>query len=488
MCGGDAKLFGHPRASSREGCFALNLLLMTPTDTSLSNDPNAEHDRFEAFEDPGPVLPLPSGPFTPKAARTIAETGLTSNLFEHLVFNILYSRGSMTGRNLANTLGVDFAVLEALLSDLKTRHAVEVKSSEGFGLASSLFALSEMGRKRAREYFDINQYVGPAPVPLGQYRSAVASQRLTKGWLTTDKLRAAYKDAVVEPEVLEQIGPAANSGRSLLIYGMPGNGKTYMAEALLNLLTEEIFIPYAVEHHGTITQVFDALYHKRSAGEGFVETLISTERRYDGRWAKCQRPFLTSGGELRLDMLELRLNHGTKIYDAPFHLKANNGIYLIDDFGRQRVTPAELLNRWIVPMESRVDHLNLAAGGKLSMPFEMFLVFSTNLRPADLGDEAFLRRIQYKMFVRNPNPAEFRQLFQMYSSKQGLECPMPLLDKLISERYESERRPLRRCHPRDILLHVIDLIEFLRLPHLLTEDLLNRAFDSCFTVSEEDLA
>jgi hypothetical protein len=458
------------------------------TTTSLDTKRDAEDDSFAAADETAAVMSEPSAPFMPGVARTIAETGLTSGFFEHVVFNILYSLGSMTGGALANTLGVEFAVIEALLSDLKTRHAVEVKSSEGFGWASSLFALSEMGRNRAREYFEIHQYVGPAPVPLSQYQNAVATQRLTKGWLTKDSLDAAYKDAVVEREVLEQIGPAANSGRSLLMYGMPGNGKTYMAEALLNLLTAEIFIPYAVEHRGTITQVFDALYHKRSADDGFVENLISKERRYDGRWAKCQRPFLSSGGELGLDMLELRLNPGTRVYDAPFHVKANNGIYLIDDFGRQRVTPVELLNRWIVPMESRIDHLSLAAGGKLSMPFEMFLVFSTNLNPADLGDEAFLRRIQYKMLVRNPSVAEFRELFRRYSAKQGLDCPMPLLDKLIRERYERDRKPLRRCHPRDILLHVTDLIEFLRLPHLLTEELLNRAFDSCFAVTQEDPA
>jgi hypothetical protein len=183
-------------------------------------------------------------------------------------------------------------------------------------------------------------------------------------------------------------------------------------------------------------------------------------------------------------MLELRLNPATKIYDSPFHVKANNGIYLIDDFGRQRVNPTELLNRWIVPMESRIDHLELASGGKLSMPFEVFLVFSTNLRPAELGDEAFLRRIQYKILVKNPTLPEFRELFRRYSSKLGLDYPVELLDKFLYERYERDKKPLRRCHPRDILLHVTDLIEFLRLPHVLTEELLNRAFEGCFTASE----
>jgi predicted ATPase with chaperone activity len=425
--------------------------------------------------------------FIPPVPHTIAETGLSTALFEHLISNTLYSRGAMSGRNIAEVLGVAFEAIEAVMSDLKTRHSVEVKRSEGFGLATSVFVLSEMGRNRAREYLDINQYVGPAPVPLDIYREAVASQRLVRGWLTKAHLDTAYKDAVIEPEVLEQIGPAANSGRSLLIYGMPGNGKTFIAEALLNLLREHIFIPYAVEYNGTITQVFDALYHKRSTEDEFVEDVISKERRYDGRWAKCERPFLASGGELGLDMLELQLNPGTKIYDAPFHVKANNGIYLIDDFGRQRATPTELLNRWIVPMESRIDHLELASGGKLSVPFEVFLVFSTNLKPSELGDEAFLRRIQYKMLVRNPSTAEFRDLFRMYSSKQGLEYPVALVDKFLFERYERDKKPFRRCHPRDIILHVTDLIEFLRLPHVLTEDLLNRAFESCFAASEAEV-
>jgi hypothetical protein len=261
---------------------------------------------------------------------------------------------------------------------------------------------------------------------------------------------------------------------------MPGNGKTYLAEALRNLMTEEIFIPYAVEHHGTITQVFDGLHHQRSPAGDFRVDTVSKERLHDGRWAKCRRPFLSSGGELGLDMLELSLNPGTKIYDAPLHMKANNGIYLIDDFGRQRVTPRELLNRWILPMESRIDHLQLASGGKLTVPFEAFLVFSTNLAPADVGDESFLRRIQYKLALQDPGPTEFRELFRLYSSKLGLDCPSALLEKFLHERYELQQRPLRRCHPRDILLHATDLIEFLNLPRVLTEELLNRAFTSCF--------
>jgi len=212
--------------------------------------------------------------FIPQVPRTIAETGLSAGLIEHLISNTLYSRGAMTGRAIADVLGIGFSAIEVVISDLKARQSVEVKGSEGFGLATSLFALSEAGRRRAREYFEINQYVGPAPVPLDVYRDAVARQRLLKGWLTKERLDDAYKGSVIEPEVLEQIGPAANSGKSLLIYGKPGNGKTYMAEALLNLLNVDIFIPYAVEYNGTITQIFDALYHKRSTTDEFSRTLF----------------------------------------------------------------------------------------------------------------------------------------------------------------------------------------------------------------------
>ncbi len=423
--------------------------------------------------------------FVPPVPWKIKDTGLSETFLEQLTCNILYSRGELTGRVIADALGLSFSVIEPLLNDLKARMIVELKSSLGYGLISSIFCLSEMGRKRCRESAGSSQYTGPAPVPLAQYVTAVRAQKPPKGWLNRETLAKAYRHMIVGPEIFSQIGPAINSGKSLLIYGSPGNGKTYLAEALLGLDTADVYIPYALEYNGTVIQVYDPLHHKPVDGADESGVLFSLERSFDSRWVRCKRPFLVSGGELAIEMLELSFNAATKVYDAPFHVKANNGMYLIDDFGRQKVTPAELLNRWIVPMENRTDHLTLPTGGKLSMPFEAFLLFSTNLNPSGLGDEAFLRRIQYKMFVKNPSAEEFRGIFLNFCQNKGLACPTELVEHFMEKHYSRTRRQFRRCHPRDVISHAIDLMDFEERPHELTEDLLERAFISCFADEEK---
>jgi len=421
----------------------------------------------------------------PPVPESLQDLGIPPSIIEQLILKMLYYRGELLGRELAKLLGISFSLIDDLLETFKRQHFVGVKKSLGMGNMSGIFALTEAGRSITREFLENNQYAGPAPVPLYQYNEVVRRQKLKSNWLSPETLKGAFKHLVVEADVLAQIGPAVNSNKSFLIYGQPGNGKTALAESLFRVETAPIYMPYAIESQGNIIQMYDPIYHQKIEDEQGEISALSTELPYDGRWFKCKRPFIITGGELTLDMLDLSYNGNSKIYDAPFQLKANNGIYLIDDFGRQKASPAEILNRWIVPMERHIDYLSFQAGGKMTVPFEAFLIFSTNLRPDQLGDEAFLRRIQYKMFLRSPKQPEFTLIFERYAAAQKLECPEGLVEQFIQKHYIDTRGKFRRCHPRDVISHAIDVINFESLPMRLTEQVLDQAFHSCFVESME---
>jgi predicted ATPase with chaperone activity len=419
---------------------------------------------------------------TPPVPESIQELGIPPAIIEQLVLKYLYFRGELMGREIGSLLGVQFSLIDELLETLKRQHYVGVKKSLGMGNASGVFALTEAGRNLTREYLENNLYSGPAPVPLYQYTEVVRRQQLKENWLNPRLLEQAFRHLVVEADVLAQIGPAVNSNKSFLIYGQPGNGKTALAESLFRVETSPIYMPYAIECQGNIIQLYDPVYHQKVEDQDMeFSAAIALDLPYDGRWFKCRRPFIITGGELALEMLDLSYNKVSKIYDAPFQLKANNGIYLIDDFGRQKASPAEILNRWIVPMERHIDYLSFQAGGKMTVPFEAFLIFSTNLRPDQLGDEAFLRRIQYKMFLRNPRHPEFVQIFERFAASKKLECGQDLVEGFVERHYAQGKKRFRRCHPRDIISHAIDIIHFESLPMRLNEDVLDRAFNSCFT-------
>jgi hypothetical protein len=418
--------------------------------------------------------------FHPRPPRSLADAGLTETSVEQLILKILYFRGEISGRELAKSIALAFSLIEPIVESFRRAQLLQVKRSLGMGSVSSVFALTEQGRKFALDALAANQYAGPAPVTLEAYTDAVEQQTLKSGWLTMDMLREAYRHMIVTDDIFNSIGPAINSGKSMLIYGQPGNGKTYLAEALMNLNTAPIYVPHAIDYQGRIVTVFDPVYHQRAVAEDDELSLIF-ESQFDNRWVACKRPFIVTGGELTLDMVDLSYNEISRVYDAPFQVKANNGIYLIDDFGRQRVSPAEVLNRWIIPMEKRVDYLNFQTGGKVALPFRTFLIFSTNLAPHQLGDEAFLRRIEYKMLMRSPAVAEFRKIFDGVCRTKKLECAPEVRDRFFEKRYTTTGKPFRRCQPRDVLTHVADLVAFERRDSVVTEELLDHAFETCFT-------
>jgi DNA-binding MarR family transcriptional regulator len=458
-------------------------------ETAVPHSEGAQQDKASGLELLSKALNAKSGTdtksegnraaFAPRVPETLEDTGLAPSLVQQLILKKMYSKGDMLGRELSEALGLKFSLIEGVIDFFKQQRFIEAKRSLGMGNSTVMFALTDTGRNQAREYMDANQYSGLAPVPLSQYTDVVRKQRRAEGWLTPEALRQAYSKMVMMPRVLAQIGPAVSSGNSFLIYGQPGNGKTFLAEALMNIDESSVYVPYALDCQGTIVQVFDPLYHQ-PVQEAEELSVFASGPQYDRRWIKCRRPFIVTGGELALEMLDLNYNATSKMYDAPYQLKANNWIYLIDDFGRQQCTPAEILNRWIVPMERRVDYLKFMSGGKITVPFEAFLIFSTNQNPEQLGDEAFLRRIQYKMLLRSPDAQEYATIFQRFCESKNLRHPEGLIARFIDKHYRQAKRAFRRCHPRDVLSHAIDLIHFEKLPFELTDDLMDRAFDSCF--------
>jgi len=447
--------------------------------------PDYEIEPMAATLDEFIAGPQPTA-FVPPEPQTLEETGLTTTFVQQLILKMLYFHGELLGRDLARALGLNFSIIEPSIEYFKMQHLIAVKRSLGMGLVSSAFALSDQGRVLAMKYLDINTYSGKAPVPLAQYAAAVGMQRRRGNWLTREKLHAAFQHMVISPDLLSLVGPAVNSGKSFLIYGQPGNGKTYIAEALIHIERDPIYIPYAIESQGQIIQIYDPIYHHRLDAEDDQESIwmVDEEKQFDGRWFLARRPFIVTGGELTLEMLDLSFNPDSKTYDAPFQLKANNGIYLIDDFGRQKVSPHEVLNRWIVPMEKGLDYFNFLSGGKMTVPLDTFLVFSTNLRPEQIGDEAFLRRIQYKMFLRSPVEDEFVTIFRRYCSSLDLPIAHGALPAFIEKYYRTTGKMFRRCHPRDIVSHAIDLINFEGHPYELTLELLDKAFESTFVADQ----
>jgi len=415
--------------------------------------------------------------FRPSEPATLQETGIPISMVESLMIKRLAVVGLTSGRQLANDLCLPFGALEGLYQQLRSRQLIVHKGSAP--LNDYNYALTENGRDRAAIAQQACSYVGPAPVPLMDYVLSAEAQTIRAESPKRAQLRNAFRDISINESLFESLGPAINSGSGLFLYGEPGNGKSTLAQRITQCFGHEIWVPHAIFEDGQIIKFFDAAYHHQSQDDS--DSLIH-EAAFDKRWVKIRRPTVVVGGELTMDALEIRHDPTSNVSEASLQMKSNCGCLLVDDFGRQRIEPQELLNRWIVPLESRVDFLTLSSGKKIQVPFEQLIIFSTNLEPSDLVDEAFLRRIPYKIEITDPSPKEFHVLFQIYCEKFKCEYNAEIVDYLLNNHFLNCGRRLRRCHPRDLLNQIRSFCVYNELPLELRTEYFDRVVKSYFTV------
>ncbi|HEX5386807.1 MAG TPA: hypothetical protein VFW66_08925 [Gemmatimonadales bacterium] len=431
-----------------------------------------------------PTAPL-ERPAVPPMPDTLADTGLSVELVRDLLLKTLYVQGVRTGHELAEAVALPFALVDDELLTLQQRRFIEVRGTTGTNRASYRYEVAGEGRDRARGALESSQYVGPAPVPLAQYTASIVAQSVVHTRYNPAAMRTGFAHMVLDDEVLDALGPAINSAKSLFLYGHPGNGKSAIADAIASMLGGVLYVPYAVEVDGQIMVVHDPVYHRpiEGAGDsalGMEDLWLHQGDGHDRRYAKVRRPIVLTGGELTLDQLDLRYDPHAKLYQAPFQAKANGGVLIIDDFGRQRVPPRDLLNRWIVPLEKRVDFLTLHTGGKFPLPFDCLLIFATNLEPKELVEEAFLRRIHYKLHIGDPRRDQYDEIFRRCCAAAGLTYVPAAVDHVYEEYYGRRGIPARNCHPRDLVAHLMDIAKYLEEPPALRRDLLDRACVSYF--------
>ncbi|MEB3287915.1 MAG: hypothetical protein VKJ04_10475 [Vampirovibrionales bacterium] len=413
----------------------------------------------------------PPASFVPGIPRTLEETGLGAAVIEELIFKTLLAKGALSGREISDDLCLHFSIVEKILADLKNRLLVAHKANVGMG--DFVYILTDNGQEKALAAREISAYAGAAPVVFEDYLYAVSQQSIRSERPTKTSLQQAFSDMIFDEALFDTIGPAINSGRGLFLYGEPGNGKTTIAEKMAQCFRHHVFIPRALLIEGQIVQLYDPQNHEAIAEEGGLLA------RYDRRWVEIRRPTVVVGGELTMDALEIKYNPVLKISEAPLQMKANCGIFLIDDFGRQRVSHIDLLNRWIVPLEKRVDYLVLPNGQKITVPFDELIIFSTNLDPAQLVDDAFLRRIPYKIHVKDPSEADFKEIFGLLCPRYGVAYDEPMLDWLIRKHYHN-RRAFRGCQPRDILEQIVNAASYQGIAPRMSEETLDMACRNYF--------
>jgi predicted ATPase with chaperone activity len=423
------------------------------------------------------------GQFLPPPINKVEDTGLAILWLQDLALKILYFQGYLTGYKIAEAMALPFAgTVDQILETLKKEKTIEVRSSQmGLGEGAYLYAITGAGIVKAREAIDRSQYAGPAPVPLEIYNDSVRRQSRGRIQVTNKHMRQVLGDLIFGENTFHRLGPAVNSGTSIFIYGPPGNGKTSVARSIGNLiLSQTMYIPFAIFVDGQVITLFDSVNHQLAPEEDSTTQSGRGGMRKDGRWVRIRRPFIMVGGELTLAGLDLVFDDTLKYYEAPFQVKANGGILLIDDFGRQQVRPRDLLNRWIVPLENRIDYLSMHTGRKIEVPFDVLVMFSTNLPPRDLVDEAFLRRLRHKIEITDPSFDEYREIFKRVAVTKGVNFSDEGLAYLLQEWYIKPERKLRASHPRDICDQIIDISRYMSVEPDMTKDLLDRAAESYF--------
>ena len=433
------------------------------------------------------------GPWIPARPETVDETGLSPEFLSELVLKHLYVRGAKSGKDLAESVCLMFPLIEPSITELRQRRLVEVTRSIGNSQSAYIYNLTNEGRVRTRELLEGGRYVGPAPVQLDEFRQAVINQRLQSldRRLTRAQIAEGFSDLVLSEEAIATLGPAIASARSIFLHGYPGNGKTSIAERVSRLMTEPIYIPYAVLVEGEVMLLYDPRYHEivgdpedRPEIPDEVGGLFDHAPLHDQRYVCVKRPSVFVGGELTMDELDLQYDPYTKVYAAPFQLKAAGGALIIDDFGRQRMPPDELLNRWIVPLEKQIDFLSSHSGVRFEVPFECLLIFATNLDPSDLVDEAFLRRINYKIEVKDPDRNAYEDIFRMMCATLDIKYEPAAVNHVYRAFYETRGISPRGCHPRDILNHLKAAATYEGQPARLTPEALDRACRSYFLIME----
>ena len=423
--------------------------------------------------------PSATQPTPPAPPATLEETGLHPDTLAQILLKTLVA-GEATGMSLSEKLRLPYSVLDLLIQHGRVEKLIEVRGMSGAGNAGYRYVLTDLGRDRAQQFFDLSRYVGPAPVPLHQYNAYVRACMAAKPYLNRERLEAGFSNLVVSEGMFDQLGPAVNSGKSLFLYGAPGNGKTVLAEGIGRAYGDQMYMPYAIDVDGQTITMYDPVSHQLiGSGSGDSNSVVASAG-VDRRWERIVRPVVVVGGELTLEMLDLTFNPIARFYEAPIQLKANGGVFVVDDFGRQRIPARDLLNRWIVPLESRVDFLTLHTGRKFEIPFNVLVVFATNLRPETLADEAFLRRIPYKILAKNPTMDEYCRIFELNCVRRGMPFDSVMVEYLHRKYYQPRKIQMRACHPRDLISQVVDRCRYHGRQLAITRELLDAACASYF--------